>query len=886
MDSLLSRRNFIAASAAGAAALSIPQVTAASMGILDVKRIARIAVHPAIGIARVGNSKDAFYFGAEVPEAIPSGPFKDSSGAMAKQAVRFRLYAYDADGTVLGEITAEHGDVSWRVKVGNAKAAWYGADEPLDIPQAEPTKLRNAEVRDRSSLAVVSRERRVSGAGAAPRVLDGGSFLGVPVTLGEITTDGRGRLIVFPGTGDAVSVADSPPLSGFADNDGWTDTTSDGPVHARVKIGGRLFDADPGWVLCAGPNYGPGIGAGLITLYDAVFSGLVGAGRRKRSRTEFHRDIAPIFDRMTDMQWVNSGYLATNGFGSLRDWSSEEWQARLMDRSQRNRKLRQQILAMFRDPAYSSVQPSLEPQEYGDMVSIPPTRSEPRQWLSLTPVQFAHLRSWARGDFTVGKPRIYERHADVPLQKRPTSLDRAALDSCLGGAFHPGVEFPWISRVPWMWTRNMRLKADALTPNVQVYGEALTPDIATSRSGPLSQIGPGDLVKWMGVPWQADAASCRFGYVKGVSPVLPTFWSARIPNSVLTAEDYAIVVDTDKSLEDRRAAFGRRANWERYITTKDNGTVLSLMVQEWFKLGVVRERSGPKDKIFPARMAVESRVGFVGEAPDTPNWYGRNPLSLFPLIVTNSDDNTLRSIDSGGVVSDLAQQFPLARPEGIASDSMGNLYVAVMDGDSIVRITAAGESTTIASGLRKPVGVACDRWGNVYCCGIGDGGWTAVIRLDGSVTKLITQKSGTFVPVALAVAVDGALLVADDGSNLIMRYDPLLTKMLNPEWITGLAAPRCMAWDAHGDLFVVERSSNLVSKFDPQGRKLPFTLQGIALDGPSGIAFDGDESMYVSSANPTANRVDRITLKGEIGGVNAFASGLANPCGVVFQGLI
>ena len=284
------------------------------------------------------------------------------------------------------------------------------------------------------------------------------------------------------------------------------------------------------------------------------------------------------------------------------------------------------------------------------------------------------------------------------------------------------------------------------------------------------------------------------------------------------------------------------------------------MVQEWFKLGVVRERSGPKDKIFPARMAVESRVGFVGEAPDTPNWYGRNPLSLFPLIVTNSDDNTLRSIDSGGVVSDLAQQFPLARPEGIASDSMGNLYVAVMDGDSIVRITAAGESTTIASGLRKPVGVACDRWGNVYCCGIGDGGWTAVIRLDGSVTKLITQKSGTFVPVALAVAVDGALLVADEGSNLIMRYDPLLTKMLNPEWITGLAAPRCMAWDANGDLFVVERSSNLVSKFDPQGRKLPFTLQGIALDGPS--------------------------LKGEIGGVNAFASGLANPCGVVFQGLI
>ena len=130
MHRILSRRDFIAASAAGAAALSLPNVAAASTSKLDVNRIARIAVHPAIGIARVGNSKDAFYFGPEVPEAIPSGPFKDSSGAMAKQAARFRLYAYDTEGRVLGEITAEHGDVSWRVKVGNAKAAWYGADEP------------------------------------------------------------------------------------------------------------------------------------------------------------------------------------------------------------------------------------------------------------------------------------------------------------------------------------------------------------------------------------------------------------------------------------------------------------------------------------------------------------------------------------------------------------------------------------------------------------------------------------------------------------------------------------------------------------------------------------------------------------------------------------
>lgn len=52
--------------------------------------------------------------------------------------------------------------------------------------------------------------------------------------------------------------------------------------------------------------------------------------------------------------------------------------------------------------------------------------------------------------------------------------------------------------------------------------------------GPLYFNGPGDLTRWMAVPWQTDTASCRSGYVPEYDPYLPTFWPHRVPNHVLT----------------------------------------------------------------------------------------------------------------------------------------------------------------------------------------------------------------------------------------------------------------------------------------------------------------------------------------------------------------
>ncbi len=886
MPLMLSRRTFIQAAASAAALASSGGVARAGEQLGNLDRVVRVAVHPALGVARVGNSPDAFFLAPEVSGTTPTGPFKDPEGAMARQAARFRIFGYDGDGQVVTEITAAEASITWRVRLGNAKAAWYGADEPLDLPSAEPMPLRNPDVSDRTSLAILSDWHRVSGAASRPASLGGGAFLGSPVTLGEILTDEMGRLIVLPGNGSAVKGPNAPPLQGFADNDGWTDTTSDGPVQATVRIGDRVLVADPGWVLCGSPNYGPGMAAGIVTLYDTAFSSLVLAGRRKRPRTEYHRDIAPIFERITDMQWVNSGYLTTNGFGSLRDWTTPQWQKRLSDSSRGNDELRRAILSMFRDAFYGVLQPGLAPDLYGDKVSVGVTQpSDPRQWLAVSPVQYAHLRAWAKGDFTVGPDRRAVLSVDeLPLRERPRSLDRSALDGCLGGAFHPGVEFPWISRTDWIWTDDLRLAKPAVVPDLRTTGPLLTPAVATSRTGPLASIGPGDLVKWMGVPWQADSASCRFGYQKPISPVLPGFWPARIPNSVLAEDDYLVVMDSTRTLDDRRAAFRNRHEWERFIASPDRLTTLSMMVDEWFKLGVVRKAPGPADGAFPATMLVESRVGFpAGSAQNSPAWSIRPQMSLFPLVVTNSDDSTLRTVDAQGSVALFGSPGAIARPEGITRDPLGFLIVAAMDARAVIRVARDGSVKTVATVPDQPLGVAVDPGGMIYACGIGDGGWVASIDPAGKVRILLTASTGASQPHALGLAPDGALLISNNLDGTIARYDPLMQTMLDRTWITGLARPKNMTWDSDGVLYIVERGASRVHRADQDGRQLPFTLQGASLNEPFGIAYDGMGALYVSSASASANRIDRIVLSGDSGTVSVFATGMTNPGGVVFN---
>ena len=360
-----------------AAALVLPAAGGLAGCGDDERRIVRAAIHPAVGIGRVGNSESSFFFGPEVPGALPHAPdgVKDAAGAVARQAARFRVYGLDAAGLPVRELTASEADIAWHVNVANSKAAWYEFDTAFDIPGAAPADLRNAGVSDRSRLVVAPGERSVRGAAAGPVALDG-SFQGEDVHLGELMTDEDGRLVVLPGRGRGYTDG-SASLTTFAGNDGWADDVCDGVVRATVRIGGRTIPTEPAWVLTTPPNYGPAMATGFITLYDAVRSALVDAGMLDPGPVSLREDILPLFARLDDTQWVNEGYFRENGFGSGGEWLSERTLERLADPSPAAAEYRRSVLARFRDPAFLVSQQGAIPDMYGDGVSIPQTSRAP-----------------------------------------------------------------------------------------------------------------------------------------------------------------------------------------------------------------------------------------------------------------------------------------------------------------------------------------------------------------------------------------------------------------------------------------------------------------------------------------------------------------------------
>lgn len=578
----------------------------------ESERIVRAAIHPAIGIARVGNSPDEYYFGPEIPGGLPIAPhgYKDASGAMKRQAARFRIFGLDAKGQVVRELTARDAAIVWTVHLANKKASWYQFATALDIPEAVPTSRRNAASQrpKRNALVIDPGPRRAWGRNRGAVPFNTGTFLGVRAYLGELRTDEAGRLLVLGGRGRSFS-PDGVALTTFANNDGWTDDTSDGPVTARVRLGGVELPVDPAWVVVAPPNYGPALATDVGTLYDVIYQTMLDLGWvTPPAKVSFLADIFPFFSRLADLQWVNQGVLDRYGWDSPEQFLSPAYIARLADPSPANAAFRQALFARFRNPDYATLESGddLLPPLYGDAITLPPV--SPRSYLAVQPFQYAALRSWAAGDFVPGVAGpVASQLEDLPIETQPAALDRAALEACLGDAFHPGCEATWPMRVASMYASPFRL-LHRTWPEPD-YGNVLTPAVALSANGPLAGSRPGGVTRWMAVPWQADTASCRSGYQYGdtpVDPYLPTFWAARVPNHVMPEQSYERVLDASLPLDERREAFFDRAQFFRNIDRPETPDTLQQMVDNWYRLGVVTEQPGPGESAFPPVFKVET----------------------------------------------------------------------------------------------------------------------------------------------------------------------------------------------------------------------------------------------------------------------------------------
>ncbi|SDH59174.1 LodA/GoxA family CTQ-dependent oxidase [Janthinobacterium sp. YR213] len=553
-----------------------------------------LRIHPAIGIARVGNSEE-YYLGPESQAGMPldgqdgtgglpirpgtedtviaSTELRDASGKLKRQAARFRIYQYAfdaADGVesyplgrrgaaaevaigsmVDGKIVK---DIVWTVHLANKKAnSWEGGDGVAPFQNNGAPALRNPAFGEpgsphfgtpadplRLKLLVIDPGPRsvqasrqgvqqfdtsttpscAEAASGAVRSLPDypvsfprGGQPGAPAqgpgaiiaSLGAITTEKNGRLLVLGGYGKACGFDAQGNYSAAAilhdnvNNDNWFDDVADGPVTAMLLFADGTARSVEGsaWVISSDPSYAPQT-ANVVSLWDDLYctwlekmalrpAVYADGSYQTGYRSNFSTDVQPILRAASLQRWTTSlPPRAIKEHGLLGKMKAAG--------------LTYPIMNFIRHPDQTGA-PSLKPQmplSLGDAGS---------SLLTLTRAQYFFMDQWAHGQYVADSGDF--------LLGAGEALDRTVLFNCLGGRYSPGIEMGFIVRDPGLyrqaWRRHdgggpFRINAQHLDYPAAVRDRPfLGAGYMPLRGG---EVQPGDVSKFMALPWHTDYNSC------------------------------------------------------------------------------------------------------------------------------------------------------------------------------------------------------------------------------------------------------------------------------------------------------------------------------------------------------------------------------------------
>ncbi len=572
-----------------------------------MSEIKRIRIHPGIGIARLGDS-DEFFIGPEAPGIVvdpggsggpgpTGGTYRDSQARLKRQAQRYRVYAYDADDNVIGELTSDPNKVRsmrWRVHVRNMKAANYAFQGPYLF---DPDKLRNPSIQpgkkpiERDQLIIDPGVHAISSGHSEQVVMKGDVFTGVEkgqlpgalrfegytpkdvsqdvevtykaardIELGQLRVDSEGRLLFVPapGKGDCVTTprvalsnpsetvnapngpenGENPLTNQFAyfNVPGWWDDTCGGEIDVTVTLAdgtvlstrdnvasetddGRRNPQRGAWIITAPPKFAPHM-YHVVSILDRVYEAFPEAYPYAGQKTDFYRDIYPIFNSAVNYGWVSAEAAgvagtvqgAAHGPTQPGNLLNPAYMAAFTDPSEQSKPLRQWIYGLMRHapgnrnrlvdtmlpapPQRPTSWKNAEFQRQENPAQMPklwgsggrPAQNEelgihlPEQFLSLTDWQLKRLKDWADGDFEVGELMPATALEALPVNEQPHALDAAALQPTIGGGFHPGIEFPYLVLYREFFAEAFRVN---------------------------DTIEPGALAAYMSSPWQGDFWSCN-----------------------------------------------------------------------------------------------------------------------------------------------------------------------------------------------------------------------------------------------------------------------------------------------------------------------------------------------------------------------------------------
>ncbi len=270
------------------------------------------------------------------------------------------------------------------------------------------------------------------------------------------------------------------------------------------------------------------------------------------------------------------------------------------------------------------------------------------------------------------------------------------------------------------------------------------------------------------------------------------------------------------------------------------------------------------------------------------------------LYIADQGNNRIRKVSPSGIISTvagngsagfsgdggLATAASLYRPQGVAVDALGNLYIADISNQRIRKVNTSGIISTVAgigsfgfsgdggsataASLHNPSGVAVDASGNLYIAdysnyrirkvntsGIistvagnssygfsGDGGSATAARLNN--------------PIGVAVDASGNLYIADENNNRIRKVSPSgIISTVAGNGISGFSGdggaataaslnyPRGVVVDGSGNLYIADKDNYRIRKVSG------LTNGSLAITGVSGLSCTtGNANRHTISFTP------------------------------------
>ncbi|MCW0464459.1 LodA/GoxA family CTQ-dependent oxidase [Xanthomonas sacchari] len=330
--------------------------------------------------------------------------------------------------------------------------------------------------------------------------------LGELDSLGDIRVElGSGALIVAGGFARTVAVKQAdgkyPPLNDPTENGLWYDDAADGPVNAvLIFTDGSTASVQGAWYVTGDPGYAPQT-RNVVSTWDDVYDvwvrelqlvpSLYDKGQFLSSYTpSFSDDIQPIFHAAMLQRWnTNLPSAAIKGHDTI---------GQIQPTDDPTSKI-PNLTKLIRDPASS------KDTETGSPMMPLSLGDAQKSFLSVSSTQYFLLNQWHGKHYAAGAG---------PTLGPGELLDRVTLQNCLGGRYSPGIEVSFPIRDVNLYVQDW--KAQDCGP-FRINQAPLDYSKANQGSAFLSfgyvplqthPVEPGDLSKFMSVPWHTDYNSC------------------------------------------------------------------------------------------------------------------------------------------------------------------------------------------------------------------------------------------------------------------------------------------------------------------------------------------------------------------------------------------